>query len=105
MGRLWRWWHDPDDDDDDDDDDEDEDEDRAGDHKDVTVVPVAQVAQAIYDSAHWVGSIQERVFHGTNLKREREALESKFKEQRCLNVERLGVGFRSMGIFWLWWDM
>eukprot|EP00435_Cladocopium_sp_Y103_P068298 s670_g31.t1 len=44
--------------------------------------------QAIYDSAHWVGSIQERVFHGTNLKREREALESKFKEQRCLNVER-----------------
>jgi hypothetical protein len=45
------------------------------------------VAQAIYDSAHWVGSIQERVFHGTNLKREREALESKFKEQRCLNVE------------------
>lgn len=40
------------------------------------------LCQAIYDSAQWVGSIQDRVFDGTNLKREREALESKFKEQR-----------------------
>lgn len=45
--------------------------------------------QAIYDSAHWVGSIQERVFHGTNLKREREALKSKFKEQRNKFLEDL----------------
>ena len=36
MGRLWRWWHDSDDED-----DEDEDEDRAGDHEEVTVVPIA----------------------------------------------------------------
>lgn len=41
-----------------------------------------KLCQAIYDSAQWVGSIQDRVFDGTNLKREREALESKFKEQR-----------------------
>ena len=44
------------------------------------------ILQAIYDSAHWVSSIQERVFDATNLKREREALESKFKEQRCLAI-------------------
>ena len=45
--------------------------------------------QAIYDSAHWVSSIQERVFDATNLKREREALESKFKEQRNKFLEDL----------------
>ncbi|CAJ1393417.1 unnamed protein product [Effrenium voratum] len=44
--------------------------------------------QAIYDSAIWVDSIQDRVFDG-NLKREREALESKFKEQRNKFLEDL----------------
>lgn len=45
--------------------------------------------QAMYDSAMWVGSIQYRVFFGTNLTREREALESKFKEQRNKFLEDL----------------
>ena len=55
--------------------------------------------KAIYDSAQWVGSIQDRVFDGTNLKREREALESKpwpqrgvrFKSQKTLRLHELHI--------------
>ena len=46
--------------------------------------------QVIYDSAIWVSSIDERVCEReVNLKREREALESKFKEQRNKFLEDL----------------
>jgi len=46
--------------------------------------------QAIYDSAHWVFSIDQIVSeHEVNLRREREALESKFKEQRSKFLEDL----------------
>jgi len=46
--------------------------------------------QVIYDSAIWVSSINERVCEReVNLKREREALESKFKEQRNKFLEDL----------------
>ena len=46
--------------------------------------------QVIYDSAIWVSSINERVSEREiNLKREREALESKFKEQRNKFLEDL----------------